>query len=115
MNGYVSLGFISLLLLILFAGVCIAEDAPGSVVYIQGGESIITHGSDGTYILNVQDVIPYIHVSDGVRSHLESVGFLPIFSYPINAAVVFSGADGESGSMLKISNVTVYKKKMLSA
>lgn len=111
MNRYQSFKLISLLLMILFTGVCMADEAPSSLVYVQGGESTITDGSDGMYVLTVQDVIPYIHVTDGVRSHLEPVQLLPVFTYPINAALVLSGADGESVSLLKISNATTLKDK----
>ena len=111
MNLYQSLKIIGPLLMIFFSGVCMADEAPSSVVYVQGGESTLTNGSDGMYVLTVQDVVPYIHVADGVRSHLEPVQLLPVFTYPINAALVLSDADGESVSLLKISNVTTLKDK----
>jgi hypothetical protein len=97
--------------MILFTGICMADEAPSSVVYVQGGESTFTNGSDGMYVLTVQDVIPYIHVTDGVRSHLEPVQLLPVFTYPINAALVLPDADGESVSLLMISNATILKDK----
>jgi len=107
MNYYVFYGFISLLLLICLAGVGMAEEAPGSVVYVQGGVSSITEGADGEMIITVQDIIPYFHLPNGNESFLMPVEFLSVDAYPLNAAVVFSGADDESVSLVIISNLSL--------
>lgn len=107
MNRYASLGFIFSLLLVLLAGICIADEVPGSVMYIQGKESSITEGSDGEMMVTVQDIVPYFHISVGDKNYLEPVSELSGIMYPLNAAIVFSGADDESVSLVEISNLSV--------
>jgi len=107
MKLYVSLGLVCSLLLVFFAGICIADEVPGSIMYIQGGESSITAGLDGEQLITVQDVIPYFHISVGNKNYLEPVSELSGITYPLNAALVFSGGDSESVSLVEIFNLSL--------
>jgi hypothetical protein len=95
------------ILLVSLAGVCMAEESPRYVIYVQGDESSIIHGSEGITDITVKDIIPYAHFSDGKKSRLISGKHLSNITYPINAAVVFSGAGSESVSLMKISNLSL--------
>lgn len=107
MKGSLSFGLICFLLLVSLAGVCMAEKLPAAVVYIQGGESEITNGSDGMTMITMKDVVPYLHMSYGNKSYMMPVQFLSTFTYPLNTVVVFSGAEGESSSLVEISNLSL--------
>ncbi|MDD1724669.1 MAG: hypothetical protein LUQ07_06035 [Methanospirillum sp.] len=96
MNLNIPLGFICLLLLVPSGGFCIAEESPGYVGYIQGGEASVTNGTGGNMVITIQDIIPYCHVPDSGQSYLVPVAGLTNSSFPLNAAWVFYGADGES-------------------
>ena len=67
MNHHVLVGFICLFLLISLAGLCIADESPGYMVYVQGGESSITNGSGGVYMMTVKDIVPYFYLTNGVK------------------------------------------------
>lgn len=107
MNRYVSLGFIFSLLLVLLAGICIADEVPGSMMYIQGGESSITEGLDGEKLITVQDIVPYLQLSVGNKNYLEPVSEFSGITYPLNAAIVVSGCDKESVSLVEIFNLSL--------
>lgn len=106
MNRIISVGFIWLLMLILLAGICTAAENPSYIVYIQGGESVITLDPPGM-ILTVQDVIPYFHKSDNDKEGLFPLERLTSMIYPVNAALVFTGPDNRSTSMVEISNLSL--------
>ncbi|WP_146199639.1 hypothetical protein ACKUB1_12790 [Methanospirillum stamsii] len=115
MNRYLSSGFICLFILVLLAGVCTADESPRYVIYVQGGESSIIHGSEGITDIIVKDIIPYAHFSDGKKSLLIPDKLLRYITCPVNAAVVFSGAGGESVSLIGISNLSLsYENKDLT-
>lgn len=57
-------------------------------------------------MITVQDIIPYFHIGDDMKSNLSPVGILTNLTYPLNAAVVFSGADNESTSMVLVENLS---------
>ena len=85
-----------------------ADEAPSYVAYIQGGESSITNGSsDGAYVITVKDIIPYLYLADGNISYLIPVEKLTNGTYPMNAAVVFSGTDDDTVSMGEVSNLSL--------
>lgn len=102
-----SLGFTFLLLLVSFTGICVADEAPSYVAYIQGGESSITNGSDGTFAITVKDIVPYFHIAGGEKSRLIPVELLTNMTYPMNAALVLSGADNETTVMVQVANVSL--------
>ena len=105
MNHSLSLGFISFVLLISLTGVCIADDAPGSLVYIQGGESSIVNGSDGVYVITVKDIVPYFHIADGEKSNLIPVERLNNSTSLLNAALVLSSTADETVVMVRVVNL----------
>ena len=99
--------FICLLLLVSLAGVSMADEAPSYVAYIQGGEAFITDGTDGMVEIIVKDVIPHFHVSEQEIGILVPVELLTNVTYPVNAAMVFSGIDDESTSIVEVSNLSL--------
>jgi hypothetical protein len=107
MNHHVSLGFICLLLSVFLLGVCCADETSEYVAYIQGGESSLINGSDGMVILTINDSIPYFHILNGEKEYLVPVELLSLYKYPLKAAAVFSGADGESVSLIEVSNLSL--------
>ncbi|MFH0966703.1 MAG: hypothetical protein V1862_03345, partial [Methanobacteriota archaeon] len=42
-------------------------------VYIQGGASTVTNGSDGNMVITIQDVIPYFNLAYRDKSHLTPI------------------------------------------
>ena len=84
-----------------------ADEAPGYVVYVQGGESTITEGPDGEMTITVQDVIPFVHIANEEKNRLNPVEILSGYTYPLDAALVFSGSDGESAFLVTISNLSL--------
>ena len=107
MTHSVLLGFICLLLLISLTGVSMAAESPGYALYVQGGVSSITNGTDGMTVITVMDVIPYFHITDGNKSLLLPIEGLTNITYPLDAAVVLSGTGNESTSLVKVSNLTL--------
>ena len=107
MNRNIRLGVICSILLGSLAGFCVADEAPSYLVYVQGGESSITNGSDGAYVITVKDIIPYVHIADGEKSSLKLVERLTNLTYPMNAALVLSGADNETTVMVQVANVSL--------
>jgi hypothetical protein len=108
MNHSRTPGFICLFLLVSLAGVCLAEDAPSYVIYIQGSESSITNETDGITDIMVKDIIPYSHVSYGEKSRLIPVKRISNITGPLNAVIHFSGSDGESVTLVRVSNLSLY-------
>ena len=106
MIRYVSWGFVCSLLLISGFGVCLAEEAPSNIGYVQAGESTITNGSDGMMVLTAKDIVPYFHFALGDKSQLIPIERLSGLTYPLNGALVFSGADNESVSLAEISSLS---------
>jgi len=107
MNRYLSLGFICSLLLISLAGFCVAEEAPSYLIYVQGGESSITDGTDGAYEITVKNIVPYFYITNGEKSSLIPVVLLPNMTYPMNAALVFSGEGNETTFMVQVAYVSL--------
>jgi hypothetical protein len=115
MNRYLLSGFICLFILVSLAGVSIADESPRYVIYVQGGESSIIHGSEGITDIIVKDIIPYAHFSDGKKSLLTPDTLVQSITGPVDAAVVFSGAGGESVSLIRISNHSLsHENKVLT-
>lgn len=107
MNGYLSLIFIESLLLVSLIGVCLADESTSYVLYIQGGESSLLNGSDGMIEITVKDVVPEINVTRTNTSNSLPIEELTNISYPMDAALIFSGADNESTSMVRIVNLSL--------
>jgi len=100
-------GVTCLFLLFSLAGFCFAEEAPEHSLYIQGGEYNITEDADGVILIAIQDVVPYFFTEFEKAKQLLPVSQIPLYSLPINAALVFSGTDGDSISLVQISNLTL--------
>ena len=107
MNRFLSVGFICSLLLVSLAGVCVADEAPSYLGYIQGGESSITNGSDGVTAIAVKDIVPYFNLADGEKNSLISVEFLTNLTYPMSAALILSDADNETIFMVQVVNMSM--------
>ncbi|MFH0966558.1 MAG: hypothetical protein V1862_02585 [Methanobacteriota archaeon] len=107
MNYSIRLGFIVSFLLIFLVGTCIAVESPSYIANIQGGESVITSGTDGMSVVTVKDVVPNISVTNGNTSSLITVEELVNITHPLNAAFVISGADNKSVSLVEISNLSL--------
>lgn len=107
MNHSLLLEFVSILLLISLAGFCVADTAPSITAYFQGGESSITDGINGTYVITVKDVTPYFHISQGEKSSLIPVRSLTNPKYPMSAALVFSNTDNETNTLVQVVNVSL--------
>ncbi len=102
-----TIGLWCILLLFCLTGVSMADETPSYMVYIQGGEASITEETDGMVELTVRDVASHFHISEKEYGILIPVDTLTSFSYPLNAAVVFSDSLEESTSMVEISNLTL--------
>lgn len=57
MSRFLYLGFIIILLLISSAGVCLAEGAHNYQVYLQGGESVISNGTNDLVVIIIKDAV----------------------------------------------------------
>lgn len=84
-----------------------AEEAPSSIVYVEGGESFIAEEADGQYVITIQDIIPFVHIKTGERSSLMPVELLTTMTKPLHVALVYSGAENESTSMVEVSNLSL--------
>ena len=94
-------------LLLSLVGFSIADEAPGYTLYMQGGESSIREDTNGVMLITIQDLIPYIFLESEKKKLLAPVGYVSSFQLPMNAALVFSGTDGESVSLVQISNFSL--------
>lgn len=110
MNHYQSFGLICLLLLISLSVCSFADEAPKTLVYVQGGEGSIMNTSDGSYVITMKDIIPYVHLTKGEKSSLLPVNRLQNAIFPLNAALVFSGKDPESYNLVTVHNLSISDK-----
>ncbi len=108
-NRHLQYGIIGTLLLFFLIGNSLAVESPADVIYVQGGESTIVEEGNETYLVTVKEIIPYLHITDGLNgtSALTPVEMLDSLTYPLNAALVFSGEDKESSSMVEIVNLSL--------
>lgn len=88
-------------------GFCIAAESPGYVIYVQGGDTTITNGSDGMMELTVRDIIPYLSLANDEKRLLLPIDRLTNEPYPVNAALVYSGGDSERREMVEVSNLSL--------
>ncbi len=88
-------------------GFCIAAESPGYVVYVQGGDTTITNGSDGMMELTVKDIIPYLSLANDEKRLLLPIDRLTNETYPVNAALLFSSGDAERGEIVEVSNLSL--------
>lgn len=107
MRSFFSHGFICLTLVAVLTVACLADSSPVSIIYVQGGESIITVEPDGTGVITIQDVIPYFNLLIENMSNLVPIQYLTIYSGPMQAAVVFTDEESEHTSMVRVQNVSL--------
>ena len=105
-RGFLFLIFCSLLL-ISVAGICMAEESPAFVAYVQGGESTFNTGADGVSAITVREVAPYFHITDGNKSFLLSVENIQGYSLPLNAALVFTDPENERTFTVEVVNLSL--------
>ena len=87
-----------------------AAESPSYEAYIQGGESSIVNGTDGIMVVTVKELVPYFNIANGKKSLLLPVERLTNITYPVNAAIVFSGADNESTFRVEVSNLSLSER-----
>ena len=98
-------GTFSLILVITFmAGMCMASERYGSLVYVQGGTTILEESENGIQVLKISDLAPYYYTSQGERSILMPVPALTGFSLPLDGAIVTTGKGGDTTSLIRITN-----------
>lgn len=107
MNNFLRYGLFCIFLLVFVSGVCIADEVPSHLIYLEGGTSTSTLDADGMSTITIQDVVPYAHVTYGEKSRLFPLQFLSKLPYPLSAAVVFSDTESESVSLVTISNLSL--------
>lgn len=109
MNLHLHYGIIGILLLIFLIGNSMAAESPADVIYIQGGESTIAEEGKETYLVTVKEIIPYLHITTGLNgtSSLTPIEMVDSLTYPLNAALVFSGEDNERSSMVEMVNLSL--------
>jgi len=93
--------------LLSLAGFCVADEAPGYTLYIQGGESSITEDTDGMITIKIQGIVPYFHLEFEKEKQLLPIGDISRYSLPVNAAIVSYGSDGDTTSLVQISNLSL--------
>lgn len=96
-----------LLLLLILPGFCAPEEGPGFVAYIQGGNASIMEDENGSLVFTVHDIIPFFYLTSEKMSVLIPIEGLSGLSYPMNAAVLFSGSDTDSEGFVVISNLSL--------
>lgn len=96
MNLLQKLGLtLTFLIICLGIGVCCAEENPGSLMYLQGGSSTLSVGSNETMTLTISDVIPYYDINVENRSYLMPMEEKSLYLLPLTTALVLNGPDGE--------------------
>ena len=97
-----------LLIPILISGVSLGEETPGYVVLLQGGNSTLQEGVNDS-VLTIEDTNPYgVYLTN--KSYIASIeDVIPAVNSSIDAAIVRSGKEGNSISIVTVSN-PVYSK-----
>jgi len=90
--------------IILLTIICSAADKDGYVVYVQGGTGTLTYDTDGTETLQISDLVPFYSTFSEGKSNLIPVPLLTGFSLPLHAAIVITGPEGDSTSLIRIVN-----------
>jgi hypothetical protein len=108
----IRIGLISFILMVSLAGTCLAEDTPGYLLYLQGGESSVTNGSDGAQVVTIKDIIPYLYQKAENSGFLIPATQLVNTTTPLKAALIRSGTGNESVSLVEISNLSLSEKEL---
>ncbi len=111
MNYFFVYKLVLLLTLVLLIEGCWADDSPGVLAYLQGGNSILEKGvgetPNETYTLTIDDLVSSYHLSTGERSFLMPVKGLLEYPLPLNAAISFSNESNESVSIVQVTNISL--------
>jgi len=111
MNHYQACGFFCSLLLVSLAGICIAEETPGSLVYLYGEESNLSNESDGMFSLTIQNITTLYNITLEENNYSMPVVSLTNITRPLPAAILFSDGNNESVSLVTISNFSYSEKE----
>jgi hypothetical protein len=103
---------LALLIICFGIGACSAEKAPGHLMYIQGGSSTLSDGTNGTMILTMKDVIPYTVIEVANRTLLIPMEEMSQITLPLNSALVLNGEEGESVYLIKTESWSFDAEKM---
>ncbi len=114
MARFLVLGCIASLLLVVLAGVGIADETPSSVMYMQGGENSVSNGTDGMLTITVKDAVPYGNVISGNVNNLVPVKAMTNISKPMDAVVIFTGPDTKNSYVVQISNLSISDDETLT-
>ncbi len=107
MNRMVFSGVIIIFMMISLVGISNAVESPSYVIYMQGGESRITNGSDGMMEIAISDIAKNATITDGNTSKSIPIERLANITFPVDAAVVYPGTGNESISMIQISQMSL--------
>ena len=107
MKYLTSLGILGLVLIVVLGGFSSADESPAILAYIQGGASSVTEDQNGSMLLTIPDLVPYYHLSLMEKSLLMPIEALALQFVPVNAALVFNSPEGESVSLVEISDISV--------
>lgn len=86
---------------------CVVSKSSGYTAYVQGGESSVADWVNKKPVIKVQDIAPYFLIPDGEEIIQVPIDLLSLYPYPLNAAVVFSGGDAGSVSLVEVSNLSL--------
>lgn len=106
MNYYITIGSISLFIILSLIGLSSADNSPHFLTYIQGGEINIVEGTNGSNVVTITEIVPYAYTTIHNKSSLFPVQRLLQVPLPQDAALVLSGADWEVSSINEISNLS---------
>lgn len=98
------------LILISLVGISLADQAQAYTAYVQGGKSSITNESNSMMVITVDDLVSTSYISYGDRGVLQPVFLLNAMTVPLNAALVFSSSEGDSVSLVQVSNISYSEK-----
>jgi hypothetical protein len=103
---------LAFLIICVGIGACSTEQAPAQLMYIQGGSSTLSDGSNGTMTLTMNDVIPYSVFEGANRILLMPMEKMSHITLPLDAALVLNGEEGESVYLIKTESWSFDAEKM---
>ncbi len=111
LNVWKVAGFISIIMM-LFSGSVLANEEPVYLFYMQGAQSSITEGTNGTYALIVHDVIPYtsVRLSEADTRLLDSESLVGNITIPLSTAIVLGSPEDETTLLVQMQNMNYSKE-----
>jgi len=107
MNLFSFSGFFCVLILITLSDICGVSETPFTISYIQGGDSVITDGTDGMMEITVNNGVPNYYFTKEDHNVLLPINGFTKFPCPFYAAIIFSGNDNITISLIKVSNLSL--------